>query len=105
MLFCHGGGFVICGLDSHDRFCRAMAAGAEAIVVSVPFVTAEFDPLRDEGEDYGQRLRQTGVATDIQRYDGMFHGFMSMADHLPEAVRADAAAYAAVRAAHAERRR
>ncbi len=34
----------------------------------------------------------------------MFHGFMSMADNLPEAVPANTAAYAAVRAAHAERR-
>ncbi|MGK8488604.1 alpha/beta hydrolase [Nocardia asiatica] len=230
VVFCHGGGFVICGLDSHDQFCRAMAAAAEAIVVSVDYrqapehrfpaaaedayaalcwvaghaealggdparvvvagdsaggnlaavtalmardrdgpgiarqlllypmldpacatesyranaegyfttaahlrwywrqylgshdgadpyanplraemsglppafiVTAEFDPLRDEGESYGQRLRRAGVAAEIHRYDGMFHGFMSMAAHLPEAMRANTAAYAAIRAADA----
>jgi acetyl esterase len=228
VIFCHGGGFVLCGLDSHDRFCRAMAVGAGAIVVSVDYrqapehrfpaaaedayaalcwvadhaeslggdparlvvagdsaggnlaavmalmardrggppiarqlllypmldpacttdsyrenaegyfttaahlrwywsqylgshdgadpyvnplsaqvsglppahiVTAEFDPLRDEGEDYGRRLGQAGVAARIHRYEGMFHGFMSMAAHLPEAVRANTATYAAIRSA------
>ncbi|WP_454198715.1 alpha/beta hydrolase [Nocardia sp. Marseille-Q1738] len=233
VVFCHGGGFVLCSLDSHDQFCRVMANGTDAIVVSVDYrqapehrfpaaaedayaalrwvadhaeslggdpgclvvagdsaggnlaavmalmardrggpriarqlllypmldpacatesyrenaegyfttaahlrwywsqyldshdgtdpyvnplcadlsglppahiVTAEFDPLRDEGERYGQRLRQAGVAVDIRRYDGMFHGFMSMAGDLPEAVRANTAAFSVVRAAHAERR-
>lgn len=37
VIFCHGGGFVLCGLDSHDRFCRAIAVGAGAIVVSVDY--------------------------------------------------------------------
>ncbi|MBF6302188.1 alpha/beta hydrolase [Nocardia amamiensis] len=233
VIFCHGGGFVICSLDSHDQFCRVMANGTDAIVVSVDYrqapehrfpaaaedayaalrwvadhaeslggdpacvvvagdsaggnlatvmalmardrggpriarqlllypmldpacatdsyrenaegyfttaahlrwywsqyldshdgtdpyanplcadlsglppahiVTAEFDPLRDEGESYGQRLTQAGVAVEIHRYKGMFHGFMSMAGNLPEAAQANAAAFSVVRAAYAERR-
>ncbi|CAJ1507282.1 alpha/beta hydrolase [[Mycobacterium] holstebronense] len=39
-------------------------------------VTAEFDALRDEGEQYGARLQQAGVPTTINRYDGMIHEFM-----------------------------
>jgi acetyl esterase/lipase len=41
-------------------------------------VTAEYDPLRDEGEMYGDRLRQTGVPVTMRRYDGLAHGFMGV---------------------------
>ena len=51
-------------------------------------ITAEFDPLRDEGEAYGERLRAAGVDTTVTRYDGMIHGFFSMRDFLPDATTA-----------------
>ncbi|MGW4772327.1 alpha/beta hydrolase [Nocardia sp. NPDC004278] len=62
-------------------------------------ITAEFDPLRDEGEDYGARLRAAGVATVVIRYDGQFHGFFTMADSLPDAKEATAQAFSALRRA------
>lgn len=39
-------------------------------------LTAEYDPLRDEGELYGKRLQVAGVPTVVTRYDGVNHGFM-----------------------------
>ena len=41
-------------------------------------ITAEHDPLRDEGEAYGRKLIENGVPTSIIRYYGMFHSFFSM---------------------------
>lgn len=38
-------------------------------------LTAEFDPLRDEGEEYASRLSASGVEVTLKRYQGLMHGF------------------------------
>jgi acetyl esterase len=48
-------------------------------------VTAEFDPLRDEGEAYAERLRADGVPVEAIRYDGQIHAFFGMTAILDDA--------------------
>ena len=47
-------------------------------------VTAEYDPLRDEGEAYGRRLAEAGVPATVRRYEGAGHGFVQHFSWLPE---------------------
>lgn len=47
-------------------------------------VTAEFDPLRDEGEVYADRLKAAGVPVTLRRYEGAGHGFVQFFSWLPE---------------------
>lgn len=55
-------------------------------------ITAQFDPLRDEGEAYGKRLVENGVSATITRYNGAFHGFFNMITILDDAQSAHAQA-------------
>ncbi|OUR78079.1 hypothetical protein A9Q83_08810 [Alphaproteobacteria bacterium 46_93_T64] len=48
-------------------------------------MTAGFDPLRDEGEEYAQKLKQAGVPVGVIRYEGMLHSFASMNGFIKEA--------------------
>ncbi|MFI7352239.1 alpha/beta hydrolase [Streptomyces sp. NPDC049936] len=47
-------------------------------------VTAEYDPMRDEGELYGRRLGEAGVRATVSRYRGAGHGFVQHFSWIPE---------------------
>jgi len=62
--------------------------GLEENVSGLPpalVITAGFDPLRDEAEDYAQHLKDAGVPMGVIRHESMIHGFMSLTGLLEEA--------------------
>jgi acetyl esterase len=83
--------------DATDGYAAPLRARDLAGLPPATVITAEFDPLRDEGEAYGRRLREAGVPTRIERYDGLIHGFFGMTAMVAKAKGAVAMAAAELR--------
>jgi acetyl esterase len=47
-------------------------------------ITAEYDPMRDEGELFAENLKKSGVHVETKRYEGATHGFLGKFTHLDE---------------------
>jgi acetyl esterase len=71
--------------DIHDW--RASPARAQNLAGLPPayVLTAGADPLRDEGDEYAERLRQAGVPVTYKHFPGQFHGFFTMGKLLRQA--------------------
>ncbi|WP_166827638.1 alpha/beta hydrolase [Brevibacterium limosum] len=91
-----GFGLETAGLKPHNSFY--LESGADPVdprvspikrekLAGLPktlIITAQFDPLRDEGERYGQRLQQARVDVTVHRYETANHGFLANFGQLPE---------------------
>jgi acetyl esterase/lipase len=67
------GGSIVDGKEGIQYAAPARAEDLKGLP-SAYVTTCEFDPLRDEGLSYAQRLLQAGVSVEIHHYPGTFHG-------------------------------
>jgi acetyl esterase len=77
------------GGDGSDPLASPLRAQDLSGLPSARIVTAQYDPLRDEGEAYAERLRAAGVDATVRRYDAMFHGFFGFPQIAPVVERAN----------------
>ncbi|AGB39935.1 alpha/beta hydrolase [Natronococcus occultus] len=65
-------------LDGGNPYASPLRARSLEELPSASVITAGFDPLRDEGVAYAERLAAAGVDVEHHSYDGSIHGFLSM---------------------------
>lgn len=66
------------GLDATDPRVSPLLADDLAGLAPALVITAGFDPLRDEGEQYAEKLRAAGVTVDARRMGPMTHAFINL---------------------------
>ena len=70
--------------EGFEPYASPLRADTIADLPPALVITAEYDALRDEGELYAERLERGGIPTQLTRYDGVIHGFVSMFAAVPE---------------------
>ncbi len=65
--------------DGNNAYASPLLAEDLSNLPPALMITAELDPLRDEGEAYSDRLREAGVPVKVSRYEGTIHAFINIA--------------------------
>jgi acetyl esterase len=73
------------GTDRNDPRASVLQAGDLAGLPPAYVATAGFDPLRDEGDAYAERLREAGVPVTLHRHPGLVHTFINLTAICPSA--------------------
>jgi acetyl esterase len=71
--------------DGSDPLASPLRASNLTGLPAATVITAEFDPLRDEGEAFAAGLERAGVSVRARRHDGQIHGFWQMGGVMPAA--------------------
>ena len=87
--------------DAENPYAAPMKATDLSGLPPALVITAEYDPLRDEGEAYAARLQAAGVPTVCTRYDGQIHLFYALPDLIDDGAKAVAQACDALKASFA----
>jgi acetyl esterase len=88
--------------DGKNAYASPMQARQVRRVAPAFVITAEFDPLRDEGEAYAARLKEARVPVELKRYNGAIHGFFNLGHIMDQGKEVMADAVARLKAAFAK---
>jgi acetyl esterase len=82
--------FMECATDGSDLADSLLSPqlATDDVLASVPpvlIITAEYDPLRDEGARYAATLREAGVSVQEAHFDAQMHGFFNMPEAIEDA--------------------
>ncbi|WP_435077463.1 alpha/beta hydrolase [Halococcus sp. AFM35] len=88
--------------DARNEYAAPLLARDLSTLPPATVITAGFDPLRDEGFAYADRLDAAGVAVTHEHFEGMIHGFLNLVDTIDRSRDAIAVLAADLEAAFAE---